>query len=415
MYNQDQMIIRELAKEVAELVNEDRIVKLKDEWISHNELKENSRPMILLEPDSNTWNEIIPPESLKCKEDLYRGYEMSLRKTLVGLKDIKDDDPFTATFGVPKAITMSGYGDELNVVATRSDSKGGSYHYEKLIDDISEEFYKLQFRTITHDKKESEKQLSLADETLGDILKVEHRGEPFWTWGITWEVIKLIGLEDLMFNMYDDTEGLHRLMAWFTEEHLNIMKQIKEQGLLNPNDKDIHIGSGGIGWTTELRNGNFDNNDNLDFMQKWGFSESQETVGISPEMFAEFILPYQTPIMEKFGLVHYGCCEPVENRWKYVSQMPRLRRISVSPWADIHKMKEFLKRDYIYSRKVNPSYLCVGNDEQMQRQQIKDVLDFSSDIQLEIIMKDISTLQNEPQRAFNWVKMAREEIKKAGW
>ena len=74
----------------------------------------------------------------------------------------------------------------------------------------------------------------------------------------------------------------------------------------------------------------------------WGFGESQETVGVSPEMFAEFVLPYQLPILERFGLNCYGCCEPLDKRWEYVKQIPRLRRVSVSPWSNRAFMAERL-------------------------------------------------------------------------
>ena len=45
-------------------------------------------------------------------------------------------------------------------------------------------------------------------------------------------------------------------------------------------------------------------------------------------MFAEFVLPYQLPILERFGLNCYGCCEPLDQRW---STLKQLRRASVSP------------------------------------------------------------------------------------
>lgn len=38
----------------------------------------------------------------------------------------------------------------------------------------------------------------------------------------------------------------------------------------------------------------------------------QETVGISLEMFEEFIFPCYKKISESYGLLSYGCCEPVD-------------------------------------------------------------------------------------------------------
>ena len=74
----------------------------------------------------------------------------------------------------------------------------------------------------------------------------------------------------------------------------------------------------------------------------WGFCESQETVSVDPELFAEFVLPYQMPILERFGLNCYGCCEGLDSRWDYIRHIPNLRRVSVSPWADEAKMAEQL-------------------------------------------------------------------------
>ena len=86
----------------------------------------------------------------------------------------------------------------------------------------------------------------------------------------------------------------------------------------------------------------------------WGFAESQETVGVSPEMYSEFIFPYQKTILERFGLNCYGCCEPLDRRWEYVRTFPRLRRVSVSPWSDVKRMAELLQGNYIFSLKPSP-------------------------------------------------------------
>ena len=86
----------------------------------------------------------------------------------------------------------------------------------------------------------------------------------------------------------------------------------------------------------------------------WGFAESQETVGVSPHMFAEFVFPYQLPILERFGLNCYGCCEPLDTRRRIVEKTPRLRRVSVSAWANVERMAEKLGDRYIFSWKPSP-------------------------------------------------------------
>ena len=144
----------------------------------------------------------------------------------------------------------------------------------------------------------------------------------------------------------------------------------------------------------------------------WGHSESQETVGVSPDMFAEFIFPYQKPIIEKFGLACYGCCEAIDQRMATVLEVDNIRRLSVSPWADEAKCAELLGRNYLYSRKPNPSPICVGFDETAVRESLEKTLTVAKGCNLEFNMKDTHTLQNDRTRPGRWVKIARELIDK---
>jgi hypothetical protein len=147
----------------------------------------------------------------------------------------------------------------------------------------------------------------------------------------------------------------------------------------------------------------------------WGFCESQETVGVDPELFAEFVLPYQMPILGRFGLNCYGCCEGLDKRWKYLRNIPNLRRLSVSPWADEAKMAEQLGPHYIFSRKPNPAKLAVSDmNEDSVRKELRRSLDVATANKcvIELIMKDNNTLGNNPQNAMNWCRIAREEIER---
>jgi hypothetical protein len=142
----------------------------------------------------------------------------------------------------------------------------------------------------------------------------------------------------------------------------------------------------------------------------WGFGESQETVGISPEMFEEFIFPYQLPVLDRFGLNCYGCCEPLDTRWHIVVKVPRLRRVSVSPWADLAQMAERLGDRYILSMKPNPADLALPVfDEGRIRDDIRRALRVTRDCCVEVIMKDNHTIGGDPNRVIRWVQIVREE------
>ncbi len=56
---------------------------------------------------------------------------------------------------------------------------------------------------------------------------------------------------------------------------------------------------------------------------------------ISPRMFSQFFLPTMAEVSRQFGLIYYGCCEPVHDRWeKIIAAIPNVRAVSVSPWCD---------------------------------------------------------------------------------
>ncbi len=114
--------------------------------------------------------------------------------------------------------------------------------------------------------------------------------------------------------------------------------------------------------------------------------------------------------MERFGLNCYGCCEPLDKRWHVIKQIPRLRRVSVSPWADVTAMSEQLGDRYIFSLKPNPATLAVSPlDEEQIRKELRSAIQLTKNCHLEIIMKDNNTICGNPQHVIRWVEIVREE------
>jgi hypothetical protein len=186
---------------------------------------------------------------------------------------------------------------------------------------------------------------------------------------------------------------------------------LEENGLLSLNNDGTYVGSGGFGWTRELPAPGYDGT--VRTMDMWGFAESQETVTFSPEMFEEFIVPFQLPILERFGLNCYGCCEPLDKRWHVVERIPRLRRVSVSPWADIADMADKLGDRYIFSYKPNPADLAVPEmDGGRVRKDLRRALERTKNCRVEVIMKDNHTIGKNPENVIRWCRIAREEAER---
>ncbi len=188
------------------------------------------------------------------------------------------------------------------------------------------------------------------------------------------------------------------------------------------NSENTYVGSGGFGFTRELPQDDF-NGKKVRTIDMWGFCESQETVQVSPEMFEEFIFPYQAPIMERFGINCYGCCEPLHSRWHVVKRFDKLRRfptIGALGGRSLHrlvhapialfKMADYLGADYIYSLKPAPADLALPTiDEDRIRKDLRKVLQITKGCRVEVIMKDNHTIGNNPENVTRWCKIAQEE------
>ena len=141
---------------------------------------------------------------------------------------------------------------------------------------------------------------------------------------------------------------------------------------------------------------------------------------MGPEMFGEFVFPYQKEITDHFGSVYYGCCEPLHSRIGIVRRLENLARVSVSPWADQTAMADACGRDLVFSRKPNPATISSSDwHEDQLRGDVRRTLEHTRGsrtgaIRTEIIMKDVHTLANEPDRLARWIALARDEIDRFG-
>lgn len=403
---QDKVILSELAKRVAELAALPEQDEKRELWYKHNALEE-TRPLILCDPE-NGWHEIITDDQFKCQGLLARKWEFLLRREIFWGESMGDDKPVENTFNIPILYTETNWGLEVKKEGGES---GGAFHWDAPLKNYQEDLPKLHFPTITVDLERTNQLYCLAKETFGDILEIGKKNVWWWSVCSTDVLGNLRGMTEMMMDMYDYPDKLHQLSQFLTDGFLHRLNYIEEQGLLSLNNDGTYTASGGLGYSRELPSKGY-SKERVTPLDMWGFAESQMTSEISSEMFGEFIMPYQIKVLERFGLNCYGCCEGIDRRWDYVKKIPRLRRVSVSPWAKNRSMAEILQNNYIYSRKPNPSYLSTSTiNENNIRKMLKEDMQISKNCRAEYIMKDNHTLGNNPQNVIRWCAIAKEESK----
>ncbi len=397
-------ILRGLAQVVARLSRRPREAELEDLWRRHNRL-EAARPLIVCDPE-NGWNEILTEDQLQCTSRLAKHWEMALRKDVFWGERILDDRPIEPVFRIGYSSTDSGFGVEERYI---QNEKGGSYTWVPAIKKRGD-LEKLRFQRIEVDRETTRRAVELAGDIFGDLLDVRTTGAWWWSLGMTTDLVVLRGMEQAMLDMVDEPSFVHEMMEFLTENTLAKLDFLEANGLLSLNT-DAYLPPGGFGYTDELPTEGFAGT--VRTADMWGFAESQESVGVSPEMFAEFIFPYQVKVLRRFGLATYGCCEPLERRWEIIRQIPRLRKVSVSCFADLEMMAGQLEDGFCFCMKPHPADLArplLNRDE--VRRTLRRAFEATKGCRVEVLMQDTHTIGGNPQNVIDWVRIALEESRR---
>jgi hypothetical protein len=143
----------------------------------------------------------------------------------------------------------------------------------------------------------------------------------------------------------------------------------------------------------------------------WGYMAAQEFAVVSPQMHEEFLLDYQLPILKSFGLAAYGCCEDLTRKIDMLRKIPNLRRIAVSPFADAPRCARQIGRDYVLSYRPSPAdMVSYGLDPERIRSILTRDLEECRDTHVDVTLKDVETVQGDPGRVREWVRLTREVI-----
>lgn len=342
---------------------------------------------------------------LACSDPWARETEAGFLAQLYQLETVRDDAVAEPWHNVPWKIAISGFGVEIPQHRTDDQRWMGSYTWTPPIES-PEGLERLAPRQGSVDRQATLANLERAQEAFGDLLpaRIRYGAYFWWTTGMTWTAIDLIGMETLMYWMIDEPDAVHRLMRFLCDDMKGLLLWAEQEGLLTANNENDYVGSGTMGYTSELPRGK----GSVRLSDIWLLSESQETVGVGPDMFEEFIFPYQAEIAQLAGLTYYGCCEPIHNRFHVVRRFPHLRKVSVSPWCD----REFMAReatDFVQCIKPNPTMVSGdGFDEAAIRKDLDHAVRTAEGCAYELVMKDVHTLRGDLPRLAKWVELARQ-------
>ncbi len=407
----DIQILRELASRYAQIANDP---VNQERTILHRAVNDNKllRPVVLL--DELPWHELNIHDELteKCQDPDYRSVETYMRRELYKWNHMPADMVVQPFYGVKKIIETTGIG--LEIKEETKETRPGAIQSHKYINQITceEDVDKLHNQVLTYKEKETMALYEKIASAIGDILPVKVVGVEtgYANACKNWDdIAEYMGPEAVLYGLIEEPDMMHKLAGRLTDIFLDTVRQYEQWNLYEPNQITMH-------GTTAL---NSSLGKDLDYTHvtakhMWGRGIAQFFTTVSKDMRSEYDIAYMKRAMEPFGLVYYGCCEPLHNMIDIVEQIPHIRKISITPWADVDIGAAHMGSKFVMAFKPHPVY---ATDFSLYREHIRrETKRMLAAVKrnktaCDIVLKDVSTVNGDPENLFQWERLVMEMVR----
>ena len=403
----DKHILRELAKQQMELAADDKNRERESRIRQMHSLKAVRPPVWI---DEIPWHEMdINDElALRCESERAREMERDFRRVLFRWKYFQADMVVEDAFYILKSYTSTDTGAQIveDTLATDDANHIVSHRYEDRLD-TPDKVHALCPPILTARTEMDAKNVELAESLFHGIMPVRLRGHGIYY--APWDQISMLrGMENCLLGMLEEPELMHATIEKFTEIGLAHYEQMEALGLLGVDIPSLHCTPP---YTDALPAADFDGG-RVRLKDVWFRGMGQLFASASPQMQDEFDLQYMRRLMDRCGLSYYGCCEPLDRVIPYLKRIPNLRKIGVSPWADLRSCAEQIGADYVLARKPNPALVAGVFDAEVVRREIRETITLCMEngCPYEFVLKDISTVGRRPESLISWTQTVMETI-----
>ena len=408
MLEKDRRVLRDLALKVAEIAALPEQKKTRELWRTNNDLESVPRPPVYM--DQLPWHEINHAEEMRlaCEDPFLRGVEQNLRQTLFRWNHFRCDMIVRPFYDLEKSVNGLNYGIHVleDTCVTDSENDVISHAY---IDQLktSEEVQAMQADIIETDAALDAARKAQLEDIFGDVYPVRLAGVSIHS--DVWDrITQMRSVTDVLEDLIEDPDLIIKTVkkfVWITERTI---EQCEALGLLDPMLSYIHC-TGAFTKDLPVENG-------LDRKATpkdcWSFGMAQMFTTVSPKMHEAYEIDLVKPLYDRFGLMYYGCCEPLHHKIGIIRKLSNVRKISVSPWADIDIAADSIGRDYVFSSKINPAFIAVDFSRDAIAGQVEHVLEATrrNGTPAELILKDVSTVQYDISRLERWCELVMSII-----
>ena len=401
--NKDAEILKKLGERLARAAALPVQDEKKKMWRALNGLN-TTRPMVCI--DQLPWHELNANDELTllCKDEFLRTIEQNIRRILYKWNHFPADMVIENRVDIPKTVKGLNYG--LIIIeetrATNADNDVVSHKYADQCE-TEEALSALKPDVIQIDAGLDQMRKEICEDIFRDIIPVRLSGVNIHS-GVWDRIAQARPIETILMDMIDKPEFTRMAAEKFLALTMSTVDQCEALGLLDAEAPLIHC----TGAYVDDLPGKDYNPDRPLTKNCWSFGMSQMFSTVGPAAHEELEIDIMKPLYERFGLLYYGCCEPLNQKIDIIRKIKNIRKISVSPWAKIDESAEKIAGDYVFSGKAHPAYVASGVlDTESTKKQVLHMMEACkrNNTPCEIILKDISTVSGRPEVLAEWEKL----------
>jgi len=404
--SKDRQILRDLAKRQMELAHSPRNQQLYQDWMAYGKSQTATRPLIRIE--INTFEHQLLPAMQRCEGEEARAIERLMLRPIVNFTQFEDDTLVPEYHAVKLHTRFVPFG--LPVKRQESGSLG--HHFIPYLHDLEEDEHLLGSSQYAIDLEGTIAEEEKLQELFGDILPVKRITDAFYCTPMQ-DIVHIMNMDDMYIAMMDDEERFQNMLNRLADDYLAFFQLQEKEGLVHSHARMQHLCQGTYCFTDELQDGVSP----AKLSDCWLFMDSQETSGVSPDMYRDLVFPAYAKVMSRFGLVSYGCCEASHPIWDdCLSKVPNLRKVSISPWCDEEFMGERLQGTGITFLRKPPATLLGMDTPHLDEDAVlacfRKTANAAKGCKLEIAQRDVYMVGGSAEKVRRYVELARIGLEK---
>jgi len=388
--------LKELAFELKEIAGSAEHERRRRTWTDVVNLR-TTRAVVNFYMYRDVWAAQLAGDTIRSKDPFTREIETQLAFKVWRARNFPDEHPADAAIRItaarPERSAPFPWGVEMPVERT---ADSGSYREVPPIDDW-EKIDDIRAPRYEIDHSETARRVEAAATLTGGVLAVIVATDELH-WGPFEYAVRLRGISNLLLDVYDAPERVHRLMDLLTEGMISYQTAREAAGGVSAAANRFgHVPCDEVPENLRTR-----------LKGMWAYIHAQSAASLSPAMYEEFVHPYNCRLAALVGKTYYHGCEDLSKKCRIIRDLPGLRLFHISPWTPPGPVISELGAGVAYEVHSHPTNVILGESRARIRDELIRLEAAAAGTSHVLTLADVETFAGHFDRAVYWAETARE-------